>query len=327
MRNTRALIPLITIVLMSSAALLGADDRPADRWKILVPRSASSLPLLSLDSRMREQRTSSLGATDAAPELEVDFFSNHAQAMALLLRGDADMILTGTSQGWENHLGGGPVVMAATGIWGVSSLIGREPGFGGIADLRGRSIAVPFPGAPLDVQMRVVLEAAGLNPARDVEIVYSPPVQTVARLLKGQVDVAPLPEPLASNLVLRKGLHRLIEMKDAWARVSGGDPLSPQVSLFVTRSSARASRFAVEAVVGMWREASAWVTDHPREAAEIFSPVLELPSDVLAEAIANTVYLVPEPAENERRVRAYFETVKRFSSTPGGGTLEPGFFF
>ena len=41
------------------------------------------------------------------------------------LRGDADLLYTGTSQGWENRLGGSPIVIVGTGVWGVSSLVGQ----------------------------------------------------------------------------------------------------------------------------------------------------------------------------------------------------------
>jgi len=326
-------IPFLTLILLLTASGLSANDRAGVVWKVLVPRSTSSLPLLALDVDHfpKVLGTSSAGAGkpgSSAPVLDVELFSNHAQALALLLRGQADMVLTGTSQGWENHLDGGPLVMVDTGIWGVSSLIGRERRFNGFADLRGKTVAVPFPGSPLDVQMRVLLEEAELDPSRDIQIVYSPPTQTAARLLNGLIDAAPLPEPLASNLVLRGGLHRLIQMKDAWAVVSGGDPLSPQVSLFATRSTVRSYRHDLEKIISIWREASSWVTDHPMQAAELFAPVLELPADILAEAIVNTVYLVPEPEENTRRVRSYFQDVKRFSTSSGGAaTLSPEFFF
>jgi ABC-type nitrate/sulfonate/bicarbonate transport system substrate-binding protein len=332
-QNAPIFIFLLTLILLLTASGLWADDREGVVWKVLVPRSTSSLPLLALDADdfpegPGDALTGTGESVSSAPVLDVELFSNHAQALALLLRGQADMILTGTSQGWENHLGGGPLVMVDTGIWGVSSLIGRERRFNGFADLRSKTVAVPFPGSPLDVQMRVLLEEAGLDPARDIKIVYSPPAQTAARLLNGSIDAAPLPEPLASNLVLRGDLNRLIQMKDAWAGVSGGDPLSPQVSLFVTRSTVGSSRSDLEMIVRHWREASTWVTDHPSQAAGLFAPVLELPPDILTEAIVNTVYLVPEPEENARRVRAYFQTVRRFSTTSGDETtLAPEFFF
>ena len=333
MRFVKVLLIMAFGSICACAALFaqGVDLRS---WRILVPKSTSSLPLLALGRGRAEIERDMQIEIPEGLRFEVDFFANHPQALALLLRGEVDMILTGTSQGWENHLGGGPIVMVNTGIWGVSSLVGRIPSFSGIEDLRGKRIALPFPGSPLDFQMRAILVTAGLDPDRDVELIYAPPVQTAGRLLKGQLDAAPLPEPLASNLVLRKGLQRLMEIKDAWAEISGGDPLSPQVSLFMIRSAegkragSRATPAAVQTVVGLWRQSSRWITEHPQEAGGIFAPLLDLPPDVLQEAVENTVYAIPEFAENQRRVMDYFGRVNRYYSELGRGeSLAPEFFF
>jgi len=50
-------------------------------------------------------------------DLQVDLFANHPQAIALLLRGDAQLLYSGTSQGWENRLDGSSLVMIDTGVW------------------------------------------------------------------------------------------------------------------------------------------------------------------------------------------------------------------
>lgn len=306
--KTRYLSALLFAVLIVAPAAAQSGGSPSTTEEpevlILAPKSTSTVPLLLVEAMDREQNSVS-GAS-----VRVELFSNHPQALARLLRGDAVALLTGTSQGWSNHLDGGPVVMVNTGVWGVSSMITREADLDTPADLQGLKVAMPFPGAPLDVQMRYIWSSLGIDPESDVEISFSPPTQTVGLLLTGKIDAAPLPEPLATNLVMNKGLHRAFEIPDAWAEVSGGVEISPQVSLFSTESLVSADIGLFTSIMNTWRSASEAVSDGPAVYAERFAGDLGLPVPVVAEALARTILFVPTQEENAASVESYFEIVR-----------------
>ncbi len=284
--------------------------------RVLVSQTTAALPFLVM-------------ARDAAVpgvDLRVDFFANHAQALAVLLRGETDLLLSGTSQGWENRLDGSPIVMLDTGVWGISSLVGRDPSIRSFADLRGKRIAMPFPGAPLDFQSRALLAAEKMDPNRDVTISYGPFAQSVQRLLAGQLDAAALPEPLATMMVRKNGLLRLVEYSQAWARFTGGDPQSPQVSLFATEGYARDHAALISSVLKAWDAASKKVSAAPAEAAASFSEVLATDAGILEEATRATLLAVPSPAENRARVRAYYAIVSKYFPAEAR-QLDERFFF
>jgi NitT/TauT family transport system substrate-binding protein len=300
-----SLLTLAAAAAVAVAAVVptAAQGGAPDTFTILVPRSTSSLPLLLLADEDQ----------GLAADLRTEVFINHAQALAALIRGDADALLTGTSQGWENYLGGGPLVMVDTGVWGVSYLIGspKAPEIRGLQDLEGRRIALPFPGAPLDFQTRYLLARAGLDPDRDVEILYSPFGQTVPLLVNGRIDAAPLPEPLATSLVEGRGLKRLLDFQAAWAAVTG-DPRSPQVSLFVTRKTALARPELLLRLVGEWRRSSAAVAEQPALVAGRYSEVLGMSAQIVARSIPYTLFEVPELRENRRRVEEYYGLLRGY---------------
>jgi NitT/TauT family transport system substrate-binding protein len=320
--NNRCLRRLRFLFLALCAALLTfpvvSTQSETQILRLLVPKSSSSLPLLLLAEE------------DPIPGVEVQatVFQNHAQALALLLRGEADLLLTGTSQGWENYLSGSPLLMVGTGVWGVSFLVGSKdcPPINTIADLAGKSIALPFPGSPLDFQTRFLLQHHGLDPDRDLKLVYSPPPQTAALLLKGQIDAAPLPEPLVSQLVINRSLQRFLDYKQLWASAHGGDPKSPQVSLFTTRDFATANTELLEQLLPQWQNAAEQIVTDPAGTAHKFSDVLGFPESVVAQSIPNTLYYLPCPEENRDRVRAYYEAVKGFLPAERA-ELEEDFFF
>ena len=309
---------VLLFVLFSCMPLIAAGTASADnrQVRVLVPQTTAALPWLAM------------AKDHAVPgvDLKVDFFSNHAQALALLLRGDADLLLSGTSQGWENRLDGSPLIMVDTGVWGISFLVGTDASLKGFADLKGKRIALPFPGSPLDFQSRALLASEKIDPDKDVTISYGAFAQSVQRLLAGQIDAAALPEPLATTVVKKNGLLRLVEYSQAWARFTGGDRQSPQVSLFTIEAYARGNTSLISAIVTAWDAASRKVTADPADAAAQFAAALGVEQGILEEATRNTLLAVPAPAENKTRVQAYYQIVSKYFPA-GPRPLDERFFF
>ena len=176
-----------------------------------------------------------------------------------------------------------------------------------VADLKGKRIALPFPGSPLDFQTRYLLERAGLDPDRDVEISYGAFTQSLPRLLAGQLDAAALPEPQATTVVRDRGLVRLFRYADAWAAASGGDRASPQVSLFAMAdwADAHPRTLAVARRRRGGRRARRSRRSPPRLAAR-YAAALSVDAALLEEALGNTLFAVPAFADHTARVLAYY---------------------
>jgi NitT/TauT family transport system substrate-binding protein len=287
---------VLCLLLAVILSIAGAEDLSL---KILVPKLASSIPFLEIE--LRDARE------DLFPgiQVEVEFFANHAQALARLLNGEVALIYTGASTGWQNHFSGGPVIMISTGIWGVSSIVGSSPEYQSLQDLVGKKVALPFPGAPLDLQMRYILEKNGINPDEEIQIVYAPFPQAAGQILSGQIDAAPLPEPLATTMVENKGLNRYERVQDAWAKVAGGDPLSPQVSLYTTVETYNTIAGVLPQLVTEWGKMSEYTTSNPEEAAESHAERLGFQKSIVAQSIGNTILLVLSREENRSRVTDY----------------------
>jgi NitT/TauT family transport system substrate-binding protein len=321
------IVVVLSLALLLAVTIGHSADRGGSRaaLRILVPQSTAALPFLLLEKEHALADT----------ELTVTLFANHAQALALLARGEADLLYSGTSQGWENRLDGSSIVMVDTGVWGISSLVGIDPrrgadsgrdtSLGGFSGLRGRRLALPFPGAPLDFQTRALLASASIDPARDLTISYGPFAQSVQRLLAGQLDAVALPEPLATQVVKNNGLARLAEYAKARGELTG-DRRSPQVSLFALEGFLRDHATLVAQLIPAWEAASRKVAADPVAAARAFAPALSVDPAVLEEATRHTLLSVPSPAENKARVLAYYTAVSPY--LPGGPRpLDERFFF
>jgi ABC-type nitrate/sulfonate/bicarbonate transport system substrate-binding protein len=211
-------------------------------------------------------------------------------------------------------------------VWGVSSLVGKDASIKGFADLKGKRVAIPFPGSPLDFQTRALLAFEKIDPDRDVTFVYGPVAQGLQRLQAGQVDAVAIPEPQATAVVKQQGLARLAVYAQAWSRVTGGDPMSPQVSLFSTSAWVDGHRGLVADVLAAWDTAARAVSAAPADTAAAFAGALAVDAAVLEEAVRNTLLAVPAPAENRARVLAYYQAVARYLPA-GPRPLDERFFF
>jgi len=311
------LISLLVMTIFSmSISPCSAQDQKNNKITILVPASTASTPFFFM---AKENYADDL-------KIVVEVFINHPQAMAKLLRGDVNLLFTGTSTGWENYLDGGPLMMVNTGVWGVSYLMGKDSSIKSFADLKGKHIALPFPGSPLDFQTRCILKKECLDPEKDLTISYSPFTQTVPKLLMDQVDAAPLPEPLATSVTVNQGLLRLIDYKKAWARVSGGKEHSPQVSLFSKKDYCFSNKEIIIRLVGAWEKATEKTIKDPVSASIYSEPYLNLPRNIIETAIKNTLYYIPDLETNQKLVIDYYQMVKEYISG-NRGELEEDFFF
>ncbi|MBR2460237.1 MAG: ABC transporter substrate-binding protein [Clostridia bacterium] len=123
-----------------------------------------------------------------------------------------------------NKTNGGVSIIAANAL-GVLSMVGYDE-MTDIKQLKGVTIHTVNKGATPEYILRYVLEKNGLDPQKDVEILfYSTPADAVAAATayhnQGKVSVAMIPEPaLTVNLTKSPELKLIFDMTDEWDKVS-----------------------------------------------------------------------------------------------------------
>lgn len=101
---------------------------------------------------------------------EVFVTKGSADAVRLLMSGDLDIVLAGGDAVVRADLAGADVVAFAGVVNTFYHRIAAGPAVGTAADLRGRSIGLPFLGGPQDMTVRAALERAGLVYGKDATI-------------------------------------------------------------------------------------------------------------------------------------------------------------
>lgn len=123
----------------------------------------------------------------------------------------------------------GDVRIIALGTLGVLHILESNGGTSiqSVADLKGKTIYSAGQGANPEYILRYILTQNGLDPDKDVEIIFADASEITQKLLTGDAQVAMLPVPAASAAILRSEgkVRAAIDVTKAWEEVGDGSQL------------------------------------------------------------------------------------------------------
>lgn len=119
----------------------------------------------------------------------------------------------------------GDVQMVAVIAYGSLYLLEAEDQINSLGDLAGKTIYAAGQGANPQYILEYLLRAAGVEPGRDVDIVYKSEHAEVAALLaSGEIDLAMLPEPNASAVMAKNAAVRMaLDLDAVWNAETGSN--------------------------------------------------------------------------------------------------------
>ncbi|HZQ11740.1 MAG TPA: ABC transporter substrate-binding protein [Pseudolabrys sp.] len=197
-------------------------------------------------------------------------------AMAGVAYGEANpgAIAVAIQQGADLRIVSDNVLTIAEFAW----LVKKDSPIKTIADLKGKKIGYTNPRSTSQALDILMLKKAGLKP-EDAELVktggFGP---MVAALDLGQIDVAPVTEPLWSKM---KDKFRVL--------ITGAEALPPldNVVGVVTAQAAATRGDFIRAVIRARRKAIKFMKEHPEEAGQILAKPFNITPEVATSAIKN----------------------------------------
>jgi NitT/TauT family transport system substrate-binding protein len=196
-------------------------------------------------------------------DVTVRLVPSNTEIIEALQRGDlqvgavpATTAIAAIAQGSPLH------IVAMTGRGGDGLLVRRADGFASLADLRGQKVAT-IRGSILEVLLRHTLEQQGLDPDRDVELVYLSQLgDLIAALKTGQVAACSNTEPFMTDAE-RQGWGQILTYYTAsW-------PDHPCCVVLVRDDFAAQRPEALEAILAVHCQAVDWANAHPPETAQL----------------------------------------------------------
>ena len=219
----------------------------------------------------------------------------------------------------------GDVRILALGTQGVLHILEGSGGTAiqSMADLKGKTIYATGQGANPEYILRHLLAENGMDPDKDVEIVFADPTEISAKLLSGEIDTAMLPVPAATAAIAKSqgSVRDAIDLTQAWNDLDNGSQLI--MSAVVARADfIEEHPQAVQTFLREYEGSVTYVRDNPELAGELVAQLGIAPSAAIAQQAipqCNLVFL--SGADMKPAISGYFEVLYDIDPTAVGGAL------
>lgn len=219
----------------------------------------------------------------------------------------------------------GDVRILALGTQGVLHILEGSGGTAiqSMADLKGKTIYATGQGANPEYILRHLLTENGLDPDKDVEIVFADPTEISAKLLSGEIDTAMLPVPAATAAIAKSqgSVRDAIDLTQAWNDLDNGSQLI--MSAVVARADfIEEHPQAVQTFLREYEGSVTYVRDNPELAGELVAQLGIAPSATIAQQAipqCNLVFL--SGADMKPAISGYFEVLYDIDPTAVGGAM------
>ncbi len=156
--------------------------------------------------------------------------ADNSELVAGLTKGEIDIatVASNVALNLYNKTEGG-VRIIALGTRGVLHILEGKGGnsIQSVADIAGRTIYAPGQGANPEYILRYLLQQNGLDPDKDVTLVFADASEINAKLVSGDIDCAMLPVPAATAAIIKGAgqVRAAIDITEAWDEMDSGSEL------------------------------------------------------------------------------------------------------
>lgn len=329
-RNIPAILALLAAILAGALAptATAQSDEKLDRLVLVGPPGPMSIPLAYLVVNDK--------LADVADEVELVIWENQDQLRAIVAGEQADFVTMPSNNAaifYNNDL---DVQLLDISVWNALFGVSADAEITSLADAAGHKLVIPFQGSIPDLLYQYVTAAQELDAQSDFELVYAPnPQQAAQMLISGQVDLAVLPEPLATAAILQTKdsdapLHRVFDMGTEWIAVTDGETKTA-IAGTVALPSVQDKPDVIAAFSREYVLAIDWMLENPVEAGQMAEenlPDLGFKAGPVAQALQNITWDYIPAAEARADIEAFFTALTDLSPDVIGGMLpDDGFYY
>jgi NitT/TauT family transport system substrate-binding protein len=256
-----------------------------------------------------------------------DTWSGSARMRADIENGRVGLavIPTNLAAGFYNR--GVPLRLLSVTLWGILALLSRRQGPAGWSDLAGCRVAIPFKGNMPDTIFRFLAGRNGVDVDGELEVVYfNTYVDAKRALLQGDVDLACLPEPVATAAEIEAAdgpgaVRRLFDLQREWARATGRAARYAQAGPVVRADLLEREPRLASVLLAACDDALSWMASEPEAAAALGQPFLGgLSTAVIASSLSRLELHQSRFPAAEAELTFFLETLHRVDPdlVPGG---------
>ncbi len=229
------------------------------------------------------------------------------QALALLLKGEADVIAFPVNAAIKLRLKGKDVKLLGVYIWKTFYLLSSDPHVRDLYGVEGEVYFPHFKGTMADLMGRVIF-------SNRITYKYAPPMAIVSFLKERKARFGVLPEPMASIAEL-SGAKVIYDLQERWGTV-------PITGLITTEKILNRERKEILFFLKDFSEAVSWTCENPTRSAEAFCKRLGFkPLEAIRKAIKRSHLKFIYGKDLKNVVISFFREV-----SPSLSKVDEGFF-
>ena len=315
------LLLTLAVLLLAGCAGGRGSSEPGD-VRVAALRGPTALGLLRL---MDEHEQGG-----ARNNYQFDLLGSPDEIPPLLARGEIDVAaVPGNLAAVLYNRMEGQVQALAVVTLGVLHVLDMTGEVRSVADLAGRTIFVPAPGATTEFALNYVLTRNGLTPGVDVGIEFRAEPPEIAALLEaGQAEIALLPEPFASTVLARvDGLRHALDLTEEWNRVQPDYGLIMSV-VIARREFIESNPGAVAVFMQEYAESIDFMTNNIPAGAQLAVDFGLIPdADIAEQALPRTHIVFLTGEEMRRNLMGFYRVLYDEEPASVGGELPSENFF
>ncbi len=183
-----------------------------------------------------------------------------------------------------------------------------------------------------DLVMQALCKIRGIK-FTDLDVLYAAtPPEALALFLHKKVDLALLPEPLASVGIMRGKLNgqtieRVFDIQKAWEQASHTHTGIPQAGLLVSTAFYEANREFLGQLHEDLQAALTWSLSHLAEAAKIGSQLIPVPTMAIETSLPHSNLVVTPSKAIEDDLMTFFSAMYELNPQIVGGKLPDSSLF
>lgn len=264
----------------------------------------------------------------AAVNINLNLASDHQRGISLLAKNDIDFLITGTNIGANAYNRGVQLKMINVNIWGIDYLLTNNFKADNWQDLKGKKLALPIQGGPLDFLARYLALKNGLDPESDLNLVYRSLPGAAQLFMAGELDAIILPEPLVTiSLAKSKSVEMSMDIQKEWAQIHG-DQRIPFVALFANDKFIERYPQITDIVNGYYKKGVEWVNNNPKKAAELAANYFEMPAPILKKSYSRVNLNIYSETKSRELIELYFgEILEMYPDLLGGKMPDEEFYY
>ena len=271
---------------------------------------------------------------------DVTVAADNSEINSKLINGELDIAAMASNMAANlyNKTEGGVQALCLSTL-GVLYILERgEKGFtstvASLGDLAGQTIYATGEGANPQYVLEYLLRENGMDPERDVEIVWQTAEEVQAGLLTGEARFAMLPVPAATAVLVKskqaedRDVASVLDLTEEWNKVTNTGVLT-MTTVVVRTEFAREHPEAVEAFLQDYRASIEYVNGNVEDAATLVEQFGIVPSAAIAKLAipdCNLVYIAGE--EMRDQIQGYYQVLCAANpASVGGGLPDDAFYY